>query len=156
MLIVEHPHTYLWKNAKLRGPKKPTKEHLIDPYAVKARRSMAAFAAPPSRRAPRQPQDEDASGSPPGTQPGRTRRKKKKNKKNKRKTTPVAAGEPPAYTRWMVNKCLRCGGPHLVATCPIAKEEDDQKDAEKATIKAFKDEAKAVRAKRDKWIKEQQ
>ena len=56
----------------------------------------------------------------------------------------------------MVNKCLRSGDPHLVAVCPVAKEEEDRTDADKAKVKAFKAEAKAVRKKRDAWIKEQE
>ena len=56
----------------------------------------------------------------------------------------------------MVNKCLRCGDPHLFAVCPVAKEEDDRTDADKEKVKAFKAEAKAVRAKRAKWVKEQE
>ena len=55
----------------------------------------------------------------------------------------------------MVNKCLRCGEPHMVAVCPVAKEEDDRTYADKAKVKAFKDEAKAVRAARKKWVDDQ-
>ena len=96
VLVVEHPLQYLWKNAKIRGPKKPTKEHLLDPFAVKARRAMAAFAAPPSRGA--------AVSSPTGSQAEEPqeppRRKRKKKKKTKRTADqPAADGEPPALTR---------------------------------------------------------
>ena len=161
MLIVEHPFQYLWKNAKLRGPKKPTKGHLLDPFAVKARRAMAAFAAPPQQQA--QAMGGSAGGSESGSQTGRTRqknknnKKNKKNKKNKRTATRAAAdGEPPAYTRRMSGKCLCCGDPHMAAVYPVAKEEDDRTDADKAKVKAFKDEAKAVRAARKKWVDKQQ
>ena len=121
---------------------------------------MAAFAAPASQRTRTQTDGADASDdAPTGRQPKGNKRKKKKKKKTKQQRQAAAAAdpnEPPAYTKWMVNKCLRCGDPHLVAVCPVAKEEDDRTDADKEKVKAFKAEAKAVRAKRAKWVKEQE
>ena len=120
---------------------------------------MAAFAAPPAQRTRTQTDSANASdGAPSGRQPKGNKRKKKKKKTKQQRQAAAAAdpNEPPAYTKWMVNKCLRCGDPHLVAVCPIAKEEDDRTDAANEKIKAFKAEGKAVKKKREAWIKEQE
>ena len=53
---------------------------------------------------------------------------------------------------WMHGKCLRCGKDHMVKVCPVAKDEEDRSDEDKATVKAFKAEVKAVKAARKKWI----
>jgi hypothetical protein len=58
----------------------------------------------------------------------------------------------PSYMTWMHGKCLRCGKDHMVKVCPVAKDEEDRSDEDKATVKAFKAEAKAVKAARKKWI----
>ena len=46
--------------------------------------------------------------------------------------------------------------PHMVEVCPVAKDDDDRTDEDKAKVKAFKAEAKAVRATRKKWVAKQE
>ena len=148
VLIVDQ-HEYLWENAKLRGPKLHTKEHLKDHWATRARNAVAAFSSSKTRTPTGdRSRDRDSPGR------DRSRNAGDGDDNNKKKKKKLPADAPPSFTNWIKSRCLRCGADdHRTDTCPIAAKEEDRSDEDKAKIKAFKDKSKKVRETRKKYLK---